>query len=388
MRTSNPSSLSRKELLMSRPARAMFLLAFLAAFPPLLPPLASAQDPAPPVLEDLEWLPPTDPRFEIRGLPFHEENGGRLWRMPARAEGRIPPAVWTLSKCPSGGRIRFRSDTAALAIRLAYPTLPGMRNMHAFGQAGVDAYVDGQYARSVAPRSATQVADFLFRNVERRERAITIYLPLYLAVAVEAVGVEPGAAILPAPAFSVPDPVVFYGTSITQGGCAGRPGNSYQAILGRGLNVDFVNFGFSGAGKGEPEVAELVSEVTASCFVIDMAQNNPSVESLAAAYPEFIRILRRRHPAVPILCVTPIYAATELPGTAVEKNYPAMRETIRRVVRERIDAGDPSIRIVEGYDLLGPRQGDGLVDGTHPNDLGFQWMAEGLAPHLRELLNL
>jgi len=344
--------------------------------------------------EELQWLPATDSHFVVSGLPFFQENQGKWWRFPQRAEAQVPPAVWRLSRCPSGGRIRFRSDTTALAIRLTYPSLPGMRNMHAFGQAGVDAYVDGQYIASVAPRSATKVEAFFFKNVDKRVREYTLYLPLYLGVDVQALGLEPGASISPPAAFALDKPVVFYGTSITQGGCASRPGMSYQAILGRRLNVDFVNFGFSGSGKGEEEVARLVSEVTASCFVMDMAQNNPSAESLEAVFPPFIETLRARHPDTPILCTTPIYSTSELPGSRNEGLYPemsrleGMREVIRRAVRSRIASGDRNIHLVEGYTLLGPDQGDGFVDGVHPNDLGFQWMADGLEPHLRRLLGL
>ncbi len=344
--------------------------------------------------EDLQWFPATDSRFVVSGLPFFQENEGKWWRFPRRAETQVPPLVWRLSKCPSGGRIRFRSDTTALAVRLAYPSLPGMRNMHAFGQAGVDAYVDGQYIASVAPRSSTQVEAFFFKNVEKRVREYTLYLPLYLGVDIQALGFEPGATISLPSAFAVDKPVVYYGTSITQGGCASRPGMSYQAILGRRLNIDFVNFGYSGSGKGEPEVARLVSEVTASCFVMDMAQNNPNAESLEAVFLPFIEILRARHPGTPILCTTPIYSSSELPGTKNEGLYPemslleGMRDVIRRAVQSRIASGDKNIYLVEGYTLLGPDQGDGLVDGAHPNDLGFQWMADGLEPHLRRLLGL
>jgi len=343
---------------------------------------------------DLEWIPVTDARFQIDGLPFFAENEGRLWRFPVRAEGVVPKAVWGLAKSPSGGRIRFNSDTTALAIRVKYDTLPGMRNMHAYGQAGIDAYLDGQYIRSVVPRKSTEVESFFFENLISRDREITLYLPLYLGVTVEAVGVVKGAVIQAPKDYAVERPVVFYGTSITQGGCASRSGMSYQAILGRRLNLDFVNFGFSGAGKGEKEVAELIREVTASCYVMDMAQNNRNAEELEAVYLPFLKILRERHPETPMLCTTPIYASSELPGSRNQGIYPElsgleeMRQVIRRAVNARVAAGDENIRLVEGYSLLGPHQGDGLVDGAHPNDLGFQGMADGLEPHLRGMLGL
>jgi lysophospholipase L1-like esterase len=160
---------------------------------------------------------------------------------------------------------------------------------------------------------------------------------------------------------------------------------SYQAIVGRILNVDFVNLGFSGNGLGEPELAQAVASIDAAAYVVDFSQNNPTVESLQQAYAPFLAAIRARHPDTPILAVTPIFSARETaPGG--DARLAGMRAVIRRAVAARIAAGDQNIQIVEGTDLLGPSQGDGLVDGTHPNDLGFQWMADGLARRLRNLL--
>ena len=133
--------------------------------------------------------------------------------------------------------------------------------------------------------------------------------------------------------FAVAAPVVFYGTSITQGGCASRPGMSYQAILGRRLNLNHVNLGFSGNGKGEAAVARAVAEIDAAAFVLDFAQNNTDVDSLAQVYDPFIGILRERHPDTPIVAITPIYAAGEATGSQRNEQ---MRALIRKVVSRRI----------------------------------------------------
>jgi lysophospholipase L1-like esterase len=161
---------------------------------------------------------------------------------------------------------------------------------------------------------------------------------------------------------------------------------SYQAVFARMLNVDFVNLGFSGNGLGEPEVARTVASIDASCFVLDFAQNNPTVESLAQAYAPFLETIRSQHSETPVLAVTPIYASHE--SWARDARLEGMRELIRRVAAQRIAAGDRHLEIVEGTDLLGPAGGDGLVDGTHPNDLGFQWIADGLATRIARLLAL
>lgn len=338
----------------------------------------------------LSWIPVTDARLEIDGLPWQRENGAELIRFPLRLKDALPPAVWGLAQSPSGGRIRFRTDSSKLVIRLEYPSPPGMRNMHAFGQTGVDLYLDSVY-RSTAIATAeakpgAPVEHVYFENQPRKQRDITLYLPLYKPVKVLGIGVDQGAEMAKAKPFVLSKPVVFYGTSITQGGCASRSGMSYQAILGRMLNVDFVNLGFSGNGKGEPVVAQAVAEIDAACFVLDFAQNNRTLESLQEVYDPFLAAIRKKHPDTQILAVTPIASARE--QLSPDSQTESMRQHIRQVVSRRIGAGDPRLQLIEGTDLLGPDRLDGLVDGSHPNDLGFQWMAEGLATRLAKMLGL
>ncbi|MBK5290423.1 MAG: SGNH/GDSL hydrolase family protein [Acidobacteriia bacterium] len=340
---------------------------------------------------DLRWMPLPDAAFEVNGLPWYQENQGALIRLPLSLEKVVRPPVWSLSQSPSGGRIRFRSDSTTLAIRLEYPSPPNMANMHAFGQTGVDLYLDGVYCRTaVAGKDATpgkvyEEVLFDLTGRARTERDITLYLPLYKPVKVHGIAVDGGAKIARAKPYALAKPVVFYGTSITQGGCASRPGMSYQAILGRQLNLDFVNLGFSGNGMGEIEMARAVSKIDAAAYVLDYSQNNRTLESLEKVYTPFLEALREKRADAPVIAITAIYAARELLGTdELEK----MRAHIRQVVSRRIAAGDTHLQLVEGTDLLGPAQGDGLVDGSHPNDLGFQWMADGLAGRLRKILEL
>lgn len=337
----------------------------------------------------LHWMPVVSPHIDVAGLPWFQQNRGEFWRLPVRSKDSFPKEVWNLAQDPSGGRLRFRTDSSTVALHLEWPHPPGMRNMHFFGQSGVDLYVGETYWGTAVPDKDAAPGKVYehtyFKGQPRIMRDITIYLALYSPVRVLEIGLDENAATESPRPFAVAKPVVFYGTSITQGGCASRPGMSYQAILGRRLNVNHVNLGFSGNGKGEPSVARAVADIDAAAFVLDFAQNNPDVDSLAQAYDPFIGILRERHPDTPILAITPIYAASEAGGS--ERNE-QMRALIRKVVSRRIASGDIHLQLVEGTDLLGPSRVDGLVDGTHPNDLGFQWMAEGLAQRLRKVLGL
>ena len=333
----------------------------------------------------LRWIAPGS--LEVDGLPWFSGNQGQFFRLPVSSQAKFPPAVWNLAKSPSGARIRFHTNSSALAIQLEYPSAPDMRNMHAFGQTGVDLYVNGGYwgtaiaDNEAKPGKIYQHIYFDLHDQPRREREIVIYLSLYKPVKVLGIGVDPEATVKPAKPFAVAKPAVFYGTSITQGGCASRSGNSYQAMIGRMLNLDFVNLGFSGNGKGEADVARAVAEIDGSAFILDFAQNNPTLESLREVYGPFLAILRSKHPDTPIIVVTPIFSARESQGP--DARLDGMRAHIRQVASSNIAGGDTHLQIVEGTDLLGPSRADGLVDGTHPNDLGFQWMAEGLALRLK-----
>jgi lysophospholipase L1-like esterase len=338
--------------------------------------------------ETLTWTP-VGGKLAVAGLPWFQENQGEFWRLPARSKDTFPPAVWNLALDPTGARIRFRTDSPTVAVRVEWPRPPGMRNMHAFGQSGVDLYTGDVYVATAVPDKDAvpgKVYEHVyFRGQPRVMRDVTIYLALYSPVKVIGIGLEKDTAVEAAKPFAIAKPVVYYGTSITQGGCASRAGMSYQAILGRRLNLDQVNLGFSGNGRGEAALARAVAAIDASAYVLDFAQNNGSVESLAQAYDPFIAIIRELHPETPIVAITPIYAAGEATGS---RRNEEMRALIRKVVSRRIADGDTHLQLVEGPDLLGPSRVDGLVDGTHPNDLGFQWMAEGLAERLRKLLGL
>jgi len=201
-----------------------------------------------------------------------------------------------------------------------------------------------------------------------------------------ALGFDDEATFGAASPFALNKPVVYYGSSITQGGCATRAGMSYQAIVSRALNLDFVNLGFSGNGRGEPIMAETLAEIDAACFVMDWSQNCPTLEEVCERYAPFLGIIRANHPDTEIVCITPIFGTSEISGH--NHHFEAMRRIIREAVGGRIAAGDQHLALVEGLDLLGSEDLEGLVDAVHPNDIGFTLMARRLEPTLRRVLGL
>lgn len=334
----------------------------------------------------MTWLPfPHDP-LELNGLPWFAEDGC-LCRLPQRLRGEVPAAVWGLAQHTSGMRVRFATDSTCLGLRARFNDLHYMNNMPRSGQVGVDLWVDGQYWRPLFP--ATQGLDFcelFFEGLPATRREICLYFGLYAPIELMGLGFADEAEIAPPAPFALPRPVVYYGSSITQGGCATRAGMAYQAIVSRALNLDYVNLGFSGAGRGEPALAHAVAEIDASCYVMDWAQNCPTIEEFAGRYAPFLDILREQHPVTPIICITPIFSMSEVWGH--NRKNEQMRAHVRDVVAERVARGDSRLTLVEGFSLLGPDDRDGLVDASHPNDIGFTGMARGLQPVLQQVLGL
>jgi hypothetical protein len=347
----------------------------------VLPAILCAED-------EIRWIAFPDSSFEVNGLAWFEENAPDLYRLPKRLKEVVRGPVWSLAQSTSGAQIRFKSDCSLLAIRYENLSLSGMKNMHVFGQSGVDLYTDALYIGTAIHGQATEVEHVFFKQASPEEREHVLYLPLYNGLRVKAIGVNSSATIKKATPFAVSEPVVFYGTSITQGGCASRAGMSYQAILCRTLKLGHINLGFSGNGKGEKEVANAVAEIDASCFVLDFMANNKNWESLEAVYEPFVRAVREKHPTTPIILVTRIYTARESALLGKHAFVEAKRDVIRRTYKKLVAAGDKKLSLVEGYSLLGPNDADGLVDGSHPNDLGFQLMAHRLAPIIAKTLNL
>ncbi len=335
--------------------------------------------------KEAQHLPFPDDRFTINGLPWFNEDKPVLRRLPARLKDTFRPPVWGLAQSPSGGRIRFKTDSKIVGIVAQSPNNSMMHHMTIIGESGFDLYSDGEYIGSAWPERTNSIVKEWSLGRERKLRDITIYLPLYKGVTVQEIVLEKGAKLEAPGTFALPKPVVYYGSSITQGGCASNPGTSCQAYVSRWLNVDFVNLGFSGNGMGEPAVAQAISEIDAACFVLDY-WGNPKPDVYKQTMPGFVDILRKKYPTTPIIICSPYYTTGETTGgggDSVEK-----RKIASEFVAARKQAGDQNIYYVNGLEMLSREQADGLVDGGHANSLGFYFNAKGLEPYLREVLHL
>jgi len=334
-----------------------------------------------------QWRDARDLTVEGKGW---NDTKGFYDRLPARAEGVVRGTVWGLSRDSAGLAVRFVTDATAISARwtlrrerLAMPHMP------ASGVSGVDLYVKdkGKWHWLGAGRAEKFPTEekSLAKDMQPARREYLLYLPLYNGVEEVKIGI-PGNAKLE-PAASRPPgqkPIVFYGTSILQGGCASRPGMAYPAILSRRLNREQINLGFSGNAWGEPELAQLLATLDPATYVLDPLPNMKE-EWVAPRLENFIAILRAAHPKTPIVLVENVpypdgdYVAPR--GEHYQKANAQLRELYRRLVR----AGDKRLFYVPAAGLIGADT-EGTVDGTHATDLGFMRMADAIEPALKRAL--
>lgn len=309
-------------------------------------------------------------------------------RLPARAEGKVRSAVWNLSRHSAGMSVRFRTDATSISVdyKLLSSSL-AMPHMPATGVSGFDLYgqtEDGDW-RWISVVKPTKQADQVnvISGLLPGERNYMIYLPLYNGTESLKVGVPAGNSFTPI-APREESPIVFYGTSITHGACASRPGMPHPAILGRRLDVPVINLGFSGNGKMEKEVGDFLCELTPRVFVIDCLPNMVGEEVAARAEP-LVHQLFKAHPQVPIVLVEDrTYANTPFLPSRQER-HTGSRKALRNAYENLKGTSGLKLFYVNGETLLGEDRDD-TTDGSHPSDLGFYRQANALEPTLREAL--
>lgn len=336
------------------------------------------------------WHDPGVRPFRLTGFPWyrHDHLFRRLPRCPSKP---IRTAVSELADCPAGGQVAFRSNATRLLVQVELSGPHYMYHMPATGQCGFDLYLGEPLAQRYHSTTrfevtATRYEAELFSQPEPTWRTFTLNFPLYQGVKRLRVGLNPEARVHPPPAWSDPRPVVIYGTSITQGGCASRPGLAYPNIISRALNRPVINLGFSGNGCGEPEVVELVAGVRQpGLLVLDYEANAGALEVYQQTLTDALKRLRAAHPSTPLLVLSRIVFA----GDYVRPEAWAARENRMRMQRDLVRnlrrQGDRLVHFYQGANLLGGDADEGTVDGVHPNDLGFMRMARRLVPLMRRL---
>ena len=302
-------------------------------------------------------------------------------RLPAKAEGKVTPSVWGLSHHSAGMCVPFTTNAPSIQVR--WTLLAGgnlsMPHMPATGVSGVDLYSKDQSGRwyfvaNGRPAAVTNTAKFS----PPAGQPCLLYLPLYNGVTSVEIGIPQGSSLSGAdPAVSKQrKPIVIYGTSITHGGCASRPGMAFPAIMGRKLDTPVINLGFSGSGKMEPAMAELLAELDPSVYVLDCLWNM-SADLVSTRIEPFVKTLRAARPDTPIVLAE---------DCSVRNVCPTEKGRILRTIHQKLTAeGVKNLHFLSNEGMLGDDT-EATVDGCHPNDLGMMRQADVFAKALAPLL--
>ena len=354
-----------------------------------LTPSGFAQNTPVPADLELNWHDVTS--WGVEGRAWEDEPRKRWFdRLPASAEKEVREAVWNLSRDSAGMMVRFESDASEIWIdyklhkaELDKPHMP------ATGVSGIDLYArddKGKWRWVMVNKPASQeIHTSIIKGLAPGNREYAAYLPLYNGVDRLKIGVPEGASFKGLKARQA-KPIVFYGTSITHGACASRPGMVHTAILGRRLDHPVLNLGFSGNGRMETEVGALLTRVDAAVYVIDCNPNLRPEQVQERTIP-LVKQLRAAHPRIPILLVEDRRNTNSwiLPARNEhhDGNHAALREAYKALKAE----GMKNLFYLPGDNLLG-QDGDGATDGSHPNDLGFLRQADAFEPLLRKSLRI
>ena len=338
---------------------------------------------------ETQWRDVTEWGVEGRGWGDSER---KRWfdRFPAKAEGKVTRAVWNLSRHSAGMMVRFKTN--ATVIHAKWKLLSsrlGMPHMPPSGVSGLDLYArdaKGQWRWAAATKPNKQeMQATLLSGAAPGMREYALYLPLYNGTESLEIGVPKGAKferLAPRKA----KPLVFYGTSITHGACASRPGLAHPAILGRRFEMPVINIGFSGNGRMHKEVGVLMAELDAACYVIDCLPNMNSTTVTERCVP-LIKQLREARPNTPILLVEDRRFANSWLLPAKAKFHDDNQAALRKAYKQLNAAGVKQLHYLRGDLLLGD-DAEGTTDGSHPNDLGFLRQADAFEPVLRQALGL
>lgn len=319
-------------------------------------------------------------------------------RLPASAEKLVRQDVWDLSQNPAGLMLRFKSNSDQIIVRYKVTGEKAMLHMPATGVSGVDLYAvstDGKWLWCAGKYSMGDTIEYRFTGLtpndtyHQKGREYRLYFPLYNNVEWMEVGVPKGTLFNPLPVRKE-KPIVVYGTSIAQGGCASRPGMAWPAIVGRKLDRPLINLGFSGNGRLEKEVIDYIGEIDAKMYVLDCL---PNLDASDASKSEFVKNLviqsvkqlRQKNLLAPILLVEHCGFSDEAVNPSHKQSYTALNHAQRLAFEQLKSEGHSNLYLLSKEEI--GLSMDATVDGIHPNDLGMQQYANAYEKIMRNILN-
>ena len=335
---------------------------------------------------DMKFRSVWESPFRIYGIA---ENGtGDFCRLPRNLLPRCSAGVQRLAEYLAGACVRFSTDADSLSVLWELVTGANMPHFSPCGKNGMELFEETdngtRHVANLIPAleegGPCCIQQSGFVRLPGGMRSYVLYLPLYNGLKTLMVGLPPGAQVLEGRTPRTEKPIVFYGSSVTQGACASKAGSCYTTLLARRLDAAQINLGFSGSAKGEPELAQYIASLDMSLFVYDYDYNAPSVEHLQATHEPFFRIIREAHPELPVVMISRFSGKW---GPEAD----ARREIIRNTYLNAMQAGDRKVWFVDGQPLFGETDRDMCtVDIGHPTDLGFLRVADRLEPLLWEIL--
>ena len=335
----------------------------------------------------LDWHDVT--QWGVEGRAWGTQERKRWFdRLPSKAEGKVTSAVWNLSRDSSGMMVRFKTDASSIHARYTLMKANlGMPHMPATGVSGIDLYARDEHGKwrwvQVIKPAAQNVQAEIISGLAPGYREYAAYLPLYNGVENLEIGVPQGAKF-EGLAPRAEKPIIFYGTSITHGACASRPGMVHTAILGRRLDRPVINLGFSGNGKMDAAVGDLLCEEDPAVYVIDCLPNMNAKDVSAKCEP-LVKQLRAKRPSTPIILVEDRRFTNSWITPAKSKFHDDNHAALKAAFESLVGQGIKGLFYIPGDQLLGD-DGEGATDASHPNDLGFVRQSDVMEPVIRKAL--
>ncbi len=342
------------------------------------------------------WNPSTDTIYCLEGQAWPGTDQTFYNRLPAKAESIVRKDVWNLSRQSAGLRLRFRTNATQLTIRYMVTGNIQMPHMPAIGVSGVDLYsktIDGLWTWCAGRFSFGDTVIYRFTNLPAKDqhvdnREYTLYLPLYNSIKWLVIEMPEESVFKPIPPRKE-KPIVVYGTSIAQGGCASRPGLAWTNILERKLSTSVINLGFSGNGRLEKEVMDLITEIDAQVYVLDCLPNlmpqGISSPTLKQRLTEAVIQLSKARPSTPIL-LTEHDGYTDGDMNAPRlKDYTGVNQALKEVMDSLVASGVKNLYKLTKTEIN--QDIESMVDGVHPNDIGMMRYADAYEKKLRGILH-
>tara|TARA_B100000408_G_scaffold36048_1_gene27207 strand:- start:266 stop:1306 length:1041 start_codon:yes stop_codon:yes gene_type:complete len=305
-------------------------------------------------------------------------------RLPFSSKGIVRDEVWDLSKASAGISVRFITDSSSIQLKWTVLNDLTMDHMAQTGIKGIDLYFNNsgvwQYVGTGIP-AGKKNEQVMINNMIKRSREFKLYLPLYDGIESLEIGIDPNCSI-DKPKKDKKSPIVFYGTSITQGGCASRPGMAYTNIISRKINRDCINYGFSGNGHLEESIANVITDIDALFYVIECMPNINKDQVSKNTLP-LVKIIRDKNPSTPIVFVENIIFENAYLDKTVEDELKEKNIELMDQYKKMVHDGIPNLFYINQENAIGTDH-EGTVDGVHFTDVGFLRYANYLIKNFQQ----